>query len=154
MFRTALLLSLVCAQPAFALSCLAPSVAQSTREAVQSDERYRIVLGTFTYDEVSLPADGTQGRQTSIPAVFEGDALTLEGFDDPTKDQVVLQVECITNVCGSITPGVPTLAFLRQDGDDVVLDVNACPQWVFTDPSSQQIATVVECITGEGCPVE
>ncbi|WP_375261727.1 hypothetical protein [Palleronia sp.] len=153
MIRLALL-SLVAAQPALALSCLAPSVARSTVEAVSAEETFRIAVGSFFYDEVELPADGTsiEPTETSIPAVFDGHALTREGFTTEVSSEVVLQVECIGPSCGSVPADTEALAFFREVGGELVLDVNACPGWVFPEPTEAQLETVRNCVVDQDCP--
>lgn len=152
MIRLALL-SLVAAQPAFALSCLAPSVARSAAEAVSAEEIFHIAVGTFAYDEVELPAGDAsiEPAETSIPAVFEGRALTQAGFTGEISGEVILQVECIGPSCGSVPADTDTLAFFRESAGEMVLDVDACPNWVYPEPTEAQLETVRACVLDGDC---
>ncbi|QFU10193.1 hypothetical protein PARPLA_00242 [Rhodobacteraceae bacterium THAF1] len=144
------------AQPALALSCIVPDVARSTQAAMDSSETYRIVVGKFEFDTLSPPFDGTtlgDGEAASIPAQFNGYALTSDGFTDPTRDKVILNVTCMMQSCGGIGSGVETLAFLRSDGADPILELGPCPQWAFPTPTDAQKQTVLDCVTGD-CPTD
>ena len=153
----AVALSLTVASPASALSCLQPDIARSTLDAVRSQDSYRIVLGRMSYRAVTPPAEGTPGeagRALSIPARFTGRALTAEGFTDDTQDDIILNITCVMQSCGSVEPNTRVLAFLRREGDKAVLDLDPCSQWLFPDPTEEQLETVRACVTGGDCPAD
>ena len=153
MIRLALL-SLVAAQPALALSCLAPSVARSAAEAVSADDTFHIAVGIFDYDEVELPIGDASIEldETSIPAVFEGRALTQGGFTAEISGEVILHVECIGPSCGSVPVDTETLAFFRESAGEMVLDADACPNWLYPEPTEAQLETVQSCVLDRDCP--
>ena len=153
MIRALLCLSLVVASgPAWALSCLRPSVASSTAQAMSAEDTFRIVVGRFDFDPVEPPTDGPP-EETLRRAEFDGRALTGDGFTAATTGEVMLRFGCAGPWCGSLEPGVETLAYLVQEEGAWVLDVEACPRWAFTDPTEAQLETVRACVSGD-CPEE
>jgi len=56
--RRALSLAIAWSGRAWALSCLRPTVADTTARAVASDDTFRIVLGRFDFAPVPPPAGG------------------------------------------------------------------------------------------------
>lgn len=105
--RTVLVLLglLALAQPAFALSCLAPDIARDYHKAAQSDDTYIIVKGDLFFDETELP-DRTDQRSSrardmiDIDGWLAGYSLTKDGFTKRFERDVILRVSCLGPWCG------------------------------------------------------
>lgn len=138
--------------PASALSCLRPTVAASTAQAVASDDTFRIVLGRFDFAPLEPPVAGPP-EETERRADFEGSGLTADGFTAETTGEVMLRFGCTGAWCGSLEPGALTLAYLVQEDGGWALDIGACPMWAFADPTDAQLETVRTCVAGD-CPAE
>ncbi|MBJ3761637.1 hypothetical protein ILP92_02585 [Maribius pontilimi] len=141
------------APPASALSCLKPDLARSYLAAEQSEDVYSVILGALEFDASAPPFNGTRALETSIPARINGRVLGQDGFANYISRNIVLQVSCVADAwCGSaMAPGSRVMAFLRHAGDGLVLDLDPCPQWLFADPSAEQVARVADCFTGGPC---
>jgi hypothetical protein len=134
-----------------------PDPVRAFTAASESEARYIVVIGTFTFDEDKLPAgvvmDGTGAdpRPDPIPARFAGQGLTLDGFTTPLDMPVTLQPVCFGPWCGGMASGVETLAFLRRDGGDYTVEADPCGGWVFPEPSRATRQQMVDCLRGESC---
>jgi len=157
--RIVLILALFFASgPALALSCMRPDVARSYQNAAQAEDIYVVVRGRLTFDEGKLPkSDGTaQGPETvTIPARFDGKALSKVGFETAFARDITLEVVCFGPWCGGAKSGVPYLAFLEKRGEDYVMVADPCGSWAFSEPSEEQVNQVESCMAGSGCePLE
>ena len=129
---------LVLASQANALSCLRPDVARSFLEAEASDAVYSFVRGVFEFDPLTLSLGGVATKSMPIPAVFSDRVPGPDGFMPTEPHRVVLQIECDETIstCGSIRPETDSLASLRHGEEELILQLGACPQWLFPDPTA------------------
>jgi hypothetical protein len=148
-------LCLALAQPAWALSCMAPDMSRDYARAAQSDETYIVVKGDLHFDETALPdrADERQSRQRDsidIPGWLAGRSLTADGFTKPFERDVILRVSCLGPWCGGTEKG-PHLAFLKQEDRQWVMEIGPCLGMTYFDPTKAQEATVAGCFRGKTC---
>lgn len=154
----ALILALLAPLPAFALSCMAPSVERSFARADAAEESYVVVHGRLTLHEKALPRGGNGEFQppelTKIDAILSGKSLTLEGFKVPFDQEITLDVACFGPWCGSVRNGEDVLVFLRKEGARYALDVNPCGGSVFGAPSRKMLKKAKTCLRGGPCTAD
>ena len=154
----AFICALVAPLPAFALSCLAPSVERSFARADAAEERYVVVHGRLTLDAKALPRGGSGEVQppemTQVKAVLLGKSLNLEGFKVPFDQEITLEVACFGPWCGSVQNGLDMLAFVRKEGEAYALDVNPCGGSVFGAPQRSMLRAVKTCMRGGDCTAD
>ncbi|WP_299287634.1 hypothetical protein [uncultured Tateyamaria sp.] len=141
--------------PAFALSCLPHGVSDAYLAAAQSEAGYVPVIGTLTFDKTLLPKVDWEAQQdvpqeTLLPAQFSGEALSVRGIRTPLNADVVLQVQCAGPWCPSAASG-PMLGFLRNTTQSYVLSTHACGGFLFTNPTTEQIQELTDCMAGRTC---
>ena len=145
-------LALVATQ-AGALSCIRPDPIRSFQVASEAEEEYLILKGQFSFDPGLLPqsevASGLVLPQP-IPAQFEGQSLTVDGFTNPITGLITVMPVCIGAFCGGLTPGTDVIAFARKQDNIYVVDADPCGAWVFT-PDSVTEAALAACVRGEPC---
>ncbi|MFK7753226.1 MAG: hypothetical protein AB8B51_11830 [Sedimentitalea sp.] len=151
-----ILLTLICAQPVWALSCLHFGPRDAYIEARDAPERYVVVTGTLRFDEKKLPkADPTHQhapRNTRIPARFAGKALARGGFTQPFAQNITLEVDCYGPWCASAQSGQTYLAFLAQSDNGYQLSVNPCGGFAFAKPVPKVLRQMRTCFNGGLCP--
>ena len=156
--RTVLVLLglLALAQPAFALSCLAPDIARDYHKAAQSDDTYIIVKGDLFFDETELP-DRTDQRSSrardmiDIDGWLAGYSLTKDGFTKRFERDVILRVSCLGPWCGGTSKG-EHLAFLKQEALTWVMQISPCPGMTYAAPTDAQEQEALDCFRGKSCP--
>lgn len=149
----ALLIAL--AQPALALSCMAPDIARDYTRAAQSEDVYIVVKGDLFFDEAALPdrvdQRGTGQQDTQdIEGWLAGRSLTQDGFTKPFERDVILRVSCLGPWCGGTVKG-PHLTFLKQEDRDWVMEIGPCPGMTYVAPTAAQEQEVLACFRGDGC---
>ncbi|VAW05056.1 hypothetical protein MNBD_ALPHA07-1187 [hydrothermal vent metagenome] len=162
MTRTALLttiaLSLV-AGPALALSCLAPDVARTYKQAAEAEETYIVVYGQLSFDEGKLPIVDYNNQMdtpnnTLIPARVSGKSLTLDGFNTDFDKPITLNAKCFGPWCAKPASGVPYLAFLERTVDGYTLVLDPCGGYGFSRPSEAIREKAAACFQGGECTSE
>lgn len=136
----ALVAALAGATEAAALSCMAPDVRRSFRDAQAAPETYVIVQGMLTMQN---PNRSRVGR-------LEGHMATRDGFTRPFSARVRLRHTCLGPWCGSVSPGA-VLAFVQRNGDGYLIQEGPCSGNVFYSPTEQQIRQVIRCLRGGAC---
>ena len=143
------------AQPAAALSCLAPSVATSFAAADASEAEYVMAVGRLALlpgQTIPEQPDDPNAREGySVQARFEGRTATTEGFTQDVTGDVTVEVGCTGAWCGGV-PLDRVLVFLERRGDDLVLTEGPCPQFAL-DATPAREAEAIACAT-TGCPAE
>jgi hypothetical protein len=155
----AFLLALAAAGPVNALSCIAPSVAQTYAFAAESPADYVIGVGSLSLTGPSNPPEGAVAEGGDInqmvgytqPAQFDGELFTGTGFDNSRVLPVTVNVTCVAAWCGSASAVDYGLFFFRVADGAYVLDADACPGNTFTDAHPGLLREVVECHAG-ACP--
>lgn len=139
-----------------ALSCTQPDVAASFTAAVQSEARYTVLWGRFSFTQDTATAPTREGQAPDPFVVhFQGQGLSANGFVDVSPRNITIAIGCAGPWCGSFAPETEALAFVERTADGDVLRVGPCAQWVFQDPSRADIAKVEACMHGDACdPVE
>lgn len=144
--------------PAFALSCLAPSVERSFAQFDAAEEVYVVVHGRLTLDEKDLPKnlglDQNPPRLTILPGRLRGSSLTKAGFVLPFDQELSLEVSCIGPWCGSARNGEDVLAFVRKDAEGYALAVNPCGGAVFGTPKPEMLKQVRSCLRTGACTAD
>ena len=153
MIVRALALTLLAA-PAAALSCLPPDPVRTFAALNEAPEEYVVVLGRLDFDPKALPqptGGAMDPNRTDPPqrvrATMTGKALGMEGFGMPWSGTVILEAECFGPWCPRQQPG-RYMAFLKREGAQRTLMVNACGGNAFGDPSAVDVARVEDCMKG------
>ena len=146
------------AQPAFALSCMAPDIARDYQQAAQSDDTYIVVKGNLFFDETELPDRIDQRTSRARDSVdvegwLAGFSLAKNGFTRRFDRDVILRVSCLGPWCGGTVKG-EHLAFLKQEDHQWIMQINPCPGMTYATPTAEQEQTALACFRGEGCQVK
>ncbi|MEM8822358.1 MAG: hypothetical protein AAGF30_02005, partial [Pseudomonadota bacterium] len=123
-----LLLSML-GQPAMALSCMRPSVAQTFQTLNAAEETYVIVHGTFEPlpGGPTEPAGDVNDRQSyDLQARFRGDLATAMGFDRSIDVIVTVEIGCAGPWCGTVPEG-DVIAFLERREEGFAFSAGPCP---------------------------
>lgn len=139
------------AQPALALSCLAPNAARTFNDLVEAPEVYVLVVGTFTAPDglPSLP----EGEGGTAQMVLTGGVVTETGLN-PVSTPVTVTTECAGVWCASFpTDGRAHLAFLERSAAPAPprLTVSPCPYRLLAAPTAQQMPALHLCMTQGTC---
>ncbi|WP_224816820.1 hypothetical protein [Hasllibacter sp. MH4015] len=148
----------IAAGPAFALSCVRPSVEQSYRNADASPHDHSIAVGQLHL--LAAPGPVTEGRPRgqgfqvptgyTVPARFDGEFFDGNGFTLSRDVSVTVNVTCVSMWCGAAQDVDYGLFFFRIQNGNYVLDANACPGTVFDDAHPGMLSAVARCHHG-GC---
>jgi hypothetical protein len=146
------------AQPAVALSCMAPDIARDYQQAAQSDDTYIVVKGNLFFDETVLPDRIDQRTSRARDSVdvegwLAGFSLAKNGFTRRFERDVILRVSCLGPWCGGTVKG-EHLAFLKQEDHQWIMQINPCPGMTYATPTAEQEQTALACFRGEGCQVK
>lgn len=152
--------SMLAAGPAAALSCLQPTVEGAYRVAQDSPADYVIGIGSLTAAGPSNPPEGAVAVGGDInamqgftqPAVFNGSLFTGTGFNTPGNFAVTAEVTCVAAWCGSYSNASNALFFFRREASGAhILELGACPGFVFDSPTQAQRQAVIACYQNGGC---
>lgn len=141
------------ATQAGALSCLPTDPIQSFQVATASASEYLILKGQFSFDASLLPQSEVSSGLVlpqPIPAQFQGQSLTVDGFTHPISGLITVMPVCIGAFCGGLTPGLDVIAFARKQDSIYVVDADPCSAWVFA-PDAVTEAALAACVRGEPC---
>lgn len=147
------------ADPAQALSCLRPTVQASFAAADAAEADYVLAVGRLAlFPGVRLPPPVEEGEAPvpyALRAVFEGHLATLDGFTDPARFDLMVEVDCEGPWCGAVPLGDEDLLLFverRPVGGEVanVLVEGPCPRWALT-ATPEVVEGAVACLRGEGC---
>lgn len=133
--------------------CYPPDPASYFQAVQASPDQYRIVVGLFDFDPALLPnASGADLFPTvqPIPAQFTGQALGPDGPGADVAFDLTILPSCIMVTCATLTPGLPTLAFLRQAETGPVLDLYPCNTPLFA-PMPETLVLLSACLRGAAC---
>lgn len=146
----ALLVGLVLAQPAHALSCLRPDAVRSYLDGMDQPGRV-VLLGTFDIPPGAL--DRPDRSLTQIPedkqveGQFRGeDLLTGTRIEGP----ITVVSRCFASWCGTMAPGIH-LAFGQQTEAGLELAVDPCGSAAFPDPDMASLARLERCMVDQTC---
>lgn len=145
-------LALVASQ-AGALSCIPVDPIRSFQVAAESASEYLVLKGQFAFDASLLPQTEVSSGLVlpqPIPAQFQGQSLTVDGFTNPITGLITVMPVCIGAFCGGLAPGVEVIAFARKQENIYVVDADPCGAWVFT-PDAVTEAALAACVRGEPC---
>ncbi|MEL6609533.1 MAG: hypothetical protein AAFO93_11550 [Pseudomonadota bacterium] len=145
---------LVLAGQAQALSCMQPSIAGSYAQAAQAEESYVIWLGTFTFDQATLPkraVENTNPPDTLIPARFTGHAFNGRAFEAPIDRALTINAQCFGPWCSFMESGTFGMAFVELTDAGPVLSLSPCGGAFFQEPTTVQIEQVAICHEGGFC---
>ncbi|MBL4812429.1 MAG: hypothetical protein JKX69_08785 [Rhodobacteraceae bacterium] len=157
-FLASAALATALAGPAHALSCMQPDPVFSFQQAEQSDDAYTVLNGTVTFNPNDMPGrDINRSPSTPDPAPvrahFEGFYLTQDGaFTTPISRDITLQPVCFGPWCGGLSrSGEDLLAFARIEGSAIIVDLEPCNNWHFTNVRADDLARIGACMRGEAC---
>ncbi len=146
------------AQPVFALSCMAPDVADSYQTAANSPDSYVVVHGYLSHHIKTVDhstGDVNNPREVSFQAQLSGNFLTAEGFNEAYALPVTVNLRCMVAWCGSLPKAGRVLAFVHQTSlGHQILDIGPCGGELFADPTAAMLERVYACHTGEPCQAE
>ena len=143
------------ATDALALSCMAPSVAQSYAWADAADEAYVVLYGGFMFG--TPPSNDTGDINAplvvDVDASFVGHALTRDGFQPINPLDLTVRLDCAGPWCGALPDdsGV-MLAFVEQSDDGLLLTLGPCGGSLFSRVSREDFNTVEACMKQGACP--
>ncbi|QXT39842.1 hypothetical protein [Gymnodinialimonas ceratoperidinii] len=154
--QLAFTLALAAAGPASALSCLAPSVEGTYRQAAESAEDFVIGVGSLSLAGPSDPPEGAVAQGGDInamvgytqPATFEGTFFTGSDFSNSRTVPVTVDVTCVAAWCGAASDVEYGLFFFRLDDGAYTLTENACPGFSFSDAHPGMLEEVISCHQG------
>ena len=115
-----------------------------------------IVRGTLRFDKRKLPRGDHTGQtktplRTVIPAEIEGVAMGPSGLREARAYKLELVVHCAGPWCARPKTG-DTLAFIRRQGSEYVLEATACGAYLFHKPNAEQTRAVQRCLNAKPCP--
>lgn len=152
----ALLVALMFAGQAMALSCVPQDIKRTFTQAHEAEEIFVVVHGRVSFDADLLPktdlADQTMPQSTDIPARIEGVALTRKGFGPAFAQDITLSVLCFGPWCGGMVPDIEQLTFLQRTEAGYVLQINPCGGMAFPEPTEDMLDTVATCFRRGTCP--
>jgi hypothetical protein len=150
-----LILALLAPAPAFALSCMAPSVEHSYASYAAAEETYVVIHGRLTLDMSKLPRGVVNNRmppeQTNVKGHIGGLMLTEAGFTQPFEQDLTLEVSCLGRWCGMVQNGEDVLAFVRKDAQGYALAVNPCGRAVFSAPKRSMLKRAKQGMKRNDC---
>lgn len=148
MRRTAILMLAIAAQApigAQALSCMQPDIVASYTRAAEASEPYLVLKGKFRFTPPPRqPVDNDTSEQT-VPARFEGVALSRSDFNISYSRPVTLTLACAGPWCGWVEPDTDAIAFVEQRGTELVLLEGPCPGQIFYEPTREQADRLLLC---------
>lgn len=137
-----MVVALVAAGPASALSCLQPTIPVSYGAANDRTATFRIAVGELTPEHLGTRGGGAQ----QVPATFTGRFFNGAGFGGASEQSAVtIEVNCTASWCGSVQAVSDGLFFFRQDAGGLVLEANACPLFVYPDVTGAMRRQVIAC---------
>lgn len=118
-------------------------------QADASEDIYQVVKGVIAYDPEEMPRTGEANPVGGeVAATMIGEALTADGFNARFVSPITLVVGCAGPWCGTVGGG-EQIAFLRQSGGRLELDVGPCPGTSF-EATAEAEAQVMACLA-RGC---
>lgn len=146
-------LSMISAQ-AHALSCMRADPIETFKRVAAAPEDYFVLYGELTFDEGLLPT-GTSSNSVRlpdpIPAYFDGQGLTRDGFTSSYASPVSLEIGCSGPWCGSARSGGDALYFVEAKDPPVTMVAGACGGMIFPDPSQAVLDMLTSCMQGGAC---
>jgi hypothetical protein len=145
---------LLAATQVSALSCVVPDPAETFRLAQESPDRFLVLHGTLSADPAAFVTDDTDPAPDPhpVPGTFSGRSLTLDGFTRDQSGPITLQPTCAASWCGGFPGTGPVLAFARIAPSGLELELDACSQWVFPNPSQAALDLMAHCVRAGACP--
>ena len=114
------ILTLACANPAFALSCVRPDAVQLYELARDSKDTYVAVRGRIDLSEPANAPEPETEMPTITQAVMSGYALTSHGFGAIFHRDIEIRASCLGPWCGSAEGfDGEQIAMLRVDDNDI-----------------------------------
>ena len=129
---------LLCAGPAFALSCIRPDVATTYERAAEAREIYVVVQGRLTFDQARVLENDLTGAarpDIEIPARLVGTSLSKDGFKTSFQRDISVILQCFGPWCGGAESGADYLAFLQRTDKGYALALDPCGSFAFPNPS-------------------
>ncbi|SLN39858.1 hypothetical protein ROA7450_01899 [Roseovarius albus] len=142
--------------PVLALSCLPPDVARTYNFAQESEDRFVVVYGELSFDEVKLPQTDWENQEatppdTFIPATLKGQSLDQTGFAKPFVQEITMNARCFGPWCAGGTSDLDYLAFLKETDEGYLLELDPCGGMAFVQPSKETLNKVKACFQGKSC---
>ncbi len=146
-----MLVGFVClATQAQSLSCIRPNLARSFNWYQESEDRYRMAVGSVS--NLQSPGKYIPGQMRAIRADFTGRLFGLSGLGPVTTTRIILTSTCIASWCGNFPkPNVNSVVFLKSRKTGPVLEIPPCPGGYFPNPSHQTIELLQACLRYGKC---
>jgi hypothetical protein len=148
-----IVVALLPATEAAALSCLRPDPLRSFREAMAAPETFHVLHGRLSFDASEMP-QGMSERTTPDPAPvdaqFDGFALGPEGFTTPVEASVALQPTCAGPYCGTFSPG-EALLFAQVTEAGYLVEIGPCGGGAFDGVPPATLDQLAACLRGGAC---
>lgn len=142
------------ANPAYALSCMKPDVAQAYGMASQSAKTYVVLKGVFSFEDALPPAVRENPQSLNLEAQFAGQLLTARGFTEDVAAPVEITLTCAGPWCATLNPASTHLAFVEVEGRQLRMTVGPCYQSLFADPANDTLKRIEQCAASGPCEPE
>lgn len=145
--------------PAFALSCMQPSIPLSYQQHSQAAEAYGVFAGTFQPMGPLPQVDGYNDEAEatySADYLFYGSQILLNSDRQIGSTPIEVRLECAGPWCPNFfETQIDTLAFIELDGSGApsVLHVGACPGTLFQDTPENR-DQIRACMAGRACETQ
>ena len=149
MRRAAVAIAILAAGPATALTCLAPTVADSFQRADDRPEEFLVALGSLRRIGPDIPDGPDSGDPNmavgySFAAHFDGRVANSDAFVVDRQFDVTVEVRCVSAWCGGDSLGDYGLYFFRRDGAGAyALEAGPCGGFFFDNPVEHQLMEVI-----------
>ena len=148
-----LVLSLLAATEAAALSCLPADPIRDFREVQAAPEPYHVLHGRLSFDPSLMPwglREGPGPAPNAVGAQFEGFVLGAEGFTTPVEAEITLQPTCAGPYCGTFGPG-EALLFAEITDAGYLVKVGPCGGGAFDQVSEEVLDQLAACLRDGFC---
>ena len=141
-------LTLAMTTQAFALSCIAPDMADAFQKASSSDKSYVVLKGTFQFEP---PAPSDTPQAITFDADFAGRLLTTKGFTQQVGADVQITLTCSAEWCAEMSANTEYVAFVENRENALFLDVTPCYGFTFKKPAAERVKQLENCARGGAC---
>ena len=152
MIRLALLLALIAGQVQ-ALSCMRPDVSSTYKTVDASEDIYRVMRGSLSFDASLMPDSYVEqfNQLEPVPATFQGMTLATDGFTKPITTDLTLIPNCAGPWCGTASPSHDVIVFARYSTTGFQVEVDACPWFTFFNPTDEMVEALISCANDQVC---
>lgn len=150
-----ILVGILFANTANALSCMSPNIARSFNWHADSDATYQVGLGILTPTEKIVVPKKTKrdiGVPYSIKAKFTGRMLGLSGLGKPTEFPLTVDITCAAHWCGAFPQQTAeAVVYIKRTDGNRSVSFGPC-DWASDDLNvEKQINVLKKCLRKGRC---